>query len=592
MALSAIHPAPRVPVLFSFEQSSFFAVPLVRPPCIQRLQFSCPKVVRYLKKNVWSCALHNDDGNDQSLLDAFTSGTGTSIPPSVHFIGIGGAGLSALALVALKQGWRVTGSDMADSDRLQKLQVAGAKVYVGHEASHIAAFDGRPNTVVMSSAVSMDNEEVQMALSLGITVLKRGEWLGKLTKDKELIAVAGSHGKSTTSAMLSLALRDLGDDITAVVGAEILQFPDGGNAMVGSSPRFVLEADEYDGCFLGVEPQLAVVTNVEWEHVDIYSSEAAVRAVFQQFVDRIRPGGSLIVCGDSAGSRFLATALNELAGESQVMTTGKSNERASWLDGRSPRQAVTYGLGEDCDWRATMLVPNTVGGTDYVVVHEGRPITRVSLRIPGAHNVLNSLAVVVAAALLAARDMPAGDGSAQMAAMLRTAQSVSQTLAQFQGVKRRFELVGRAKGCVVLDDYAHHPSEVRATLQAARQRFNQQPLWVVFQPHTFSRLARLLPDFAPAFSAADRVIVTQVYAAREENVWGITGANLADEITGPPAVYIPSFEKVLERLSWEITATAVDSSRTQEEIVVLTLGAGDVTRLGPQLLATLSDKTS
>eukprot|EP00897_Mesotaenium_endlicherianum_P008095 jgi/Mesen1/7313/ME000376S06478 len=515
----------------------------------------------------------------------------------VHFVGIGGAGLSALAFVALKQGWQVSGSDLEDSQRLEALTVAGATVYVGHSASQVKASESTvtgalPDAVVVSSAVSASNVEVEAARAHGVPVYKRDEWLGKLTASADLIAVAGSHGKTSTASMLALALHDMGKDLTAVIGAEVPQFPGGGSTMVGSGKNFVLEADEYDECFLGVTPSIAIVTNVEWEHVDMFPNEAAVRLLFRRFVRKIRPQGTLVACGDNAGSKSLTSAFEQGGSDALDGNGGApaaaAEGRAAWLDRADGRQVVTYGLADSNDWRAVMLVPNSQGGSDYVAVHQGMPMARVSLQLPGTHNVLNSLAVLVVAALLAAQQQAAGEQSIQLAAMKAAAEAASMSLARFEGVKRRFELLGRVPGCVIYDDYAHHPTEVRATLQAARQRFDQQPLWVVFQPHTYSRLEKLLVDFAPSFSAADRVIVSQVYAAREEDGGAVSGADLAAAITGPPTLYLASQDEMVERLVWEVAAYRNNYLGQRGDIVLFILGAGDIVSLGPKLLRELA----
>uniref|UniRef100_A0A7I4CHL3 UDP-N-acetylmuramate--L-alanine ligase n=1 Tax=Physcomitrium patens TaxID=3218 RepID=A0A7I4CHL3_PHYPA len=464
----------------------------------------------------WRCM------NAEFGADASNAGS----PGSVHFVGIGGAGLSALGLLALRQGWQVSGSDLVWSEEVIRLKEAGARAYVGHSVAQLVPQGSQPpDAVVVSSAVGPGNEEVEAARALNVPIYKRGDWLGKITEGYQLIAVAGTHGKTTTTAMLSVVLRNLGEDITAIVGAQVPQFPDGGSALCGTTRKFVLEADEYDGCFLGVSPHLAVLTNVEWEHVDMFPDEEAVKNMFKKFVLQIKPGGCLVACGDSAGAKSVLGLIEE----EQEKDLGSPFPRE--------RRVVTFGLGAS-DWRAIMLVPNPQGGTDYTVVYKNRPMTRVSLRLPGMYNVLNSLAVIVVMSLLAAEKE--SDVGAQAKLMKRTAEAAGRALGAFSGVRRRFDFVGSVHGCHIIDDYAHHPTEVRAVLQAARQRYDQQPIWVIFQPHTVSRLAAFLPDFAPAFSAADRVIVTQVYAARNiptEKV--VTGEDLANAIIGPPAVYIP-----------------------------------------------------
>ncbi|OAE30875.1 hypothetical protein AXG93_3943s1060 [Marchantia polymorpha subsp. ruderalis] len=479
---------------------------------------------------------------------AAVDGDGSSKDRSVHFIGIGGSGLSALALLALQQGWKVSGSDATFNERLEKLKAAGARVYVGHAARHVVDTPNNspPDAVVVSSSIPVNNVEVEAAQALGVPIYKRADWLGRITEGYELLAVAGSHGKSTTAAMLAIILTELGHNITAIVGAEVPQFPGGSNAICGRGQRFVLEADEYDGCFLGVAPSLAVVTNVEWEHVDFFPDET----------DKTK---------DSTGA---------------ITTTESQCDSDS-------RHVVTYGLGDGNDWQAVMLAPNVQSGTDYVVVNSGRPMARVTLQLPGTHNVLNSLAAIVVASLLASRDNSSSSIEGNFAAMKKAAEAASEALSGFVGIRRRFELVGKWKNCCIYDDYAHHPTEVRAVLQAARQRFDQQPIWVVFQPHTYSRLAKLLHDFAPAFSAADRVIITEVYSAREDNIWDISGADLAAVVTGPPSIFVSTLDKVVERLTWELVLSEAMGSKG---VVLLTLGAGDITDVGYELLKALSTK--
>lgn len=466
----------------------------------------------------------------------------------------------------------MSGSDWEWSEQLEKLQEGGARVYVGHDASQMIPSGALPpDCLVVSSAVTPGNEEVDAASALNVPIYKRDAWLGKLTEGYELIAVAGTHGKSTTTAMLSVVMRSLGEDISAIVGAHVPQFPDGGNAVYGASRKFVLEADEYDGCFLGVSPHLAVVTNVEWEHVDMFPDEEAVRDIFKKFVMKIKPGGYLVLCSDSAGAKSLI--------------------REEQIDPHIQRYVVTYGLGESSDWRAIMLVPNPQGGTDYTVVYKRKPMTRVSLRMPGMYNVLNSLAVIVVMSLLAAEKEKDSDEQARV--MKTAAVAASNALAEFAGLRRRFDYLGTVQGCHIIDDYAHHPTEVRAVLQAARQRFDQQPIWVIFQPHTVSRLATFLLDFAPAFSAADRVIVTKVYTARNiQTVKMVTGEDLANAIIGPPAVYIPELDDVVERLSWELAALQKNAMNDRGNVVLLTLGAGDITSVGPRLIQALSVPTA
>lgn len=457
-----------------------------------------------------------------------------SIAKRIHFVGIGGAGLSALARVMLARGWAVSGSDRAASPTLVALARAGAQVHVGHAARLVNSAD----VVVVSSAIPADNSEVLAAQARGIPVLKRDRWLAEMTRGAQCIAVAGTHGKTTTTAMLALVLYDAGLEPTAVIGGEVPQL--GGNALIGRSDFLVIEADEYDHAFLGLTPTMALVTNVEHDHPDLFANVGAVRTAFGQFLRRVPGEGRIVALGDDPSLRALVHS-----------------------SGRAP--ARFFGFDAANHWQAAALKPNPVGGTDFVALKGGQPVGAIRLRVPGRHNVLNALG---ATAVADALDVPMA--------------SIQASLDRFTGVSRRFEPVGAVGGVQVFDDYAHHPSEVRATLQAARQRFGSRPLWVVFQPHTFSRLRALLDDFATAFTEADRVIVSAVYAARETNTPGVSGADLAVRIgaSGVPARHIPTHEEIVH----ELAATLPDDA------VVMTLGAGDITTLGPRLLRALEEQ--
>ncbi|KAK9103707.1 hypothetical protein Sjap_020961 [Stephania japonica] len=487
----------------------------------------------------------------------------------IHFVGIGGAGLSALAMLALKNRF-----DIVWSGYMDRLKDEGAQVHLGHSVSNIekrGEFD-RPDAIVVSSAIPSDNVEVLHAKAVGLPVYKRDRWLEKVTEPYNLIAVSGTHGKTTTASMLAYVLNSMGDDLTAVVGGNVPQFP-GGNVLSGSGCNFVLEADEYDDCFLRLSPHVAVVTNVEWEHVDIFQDEVAVKNSFRKFLKRIRSGGQLILCGDSGDAYDL---LSHERKETTSNCAASEQNSQIVLDGYS---ISTFGTSCFNKWQASEIRPNSRGGSDYVLYHMGRAVADISLQLPGVHNVLNSLAVIATVGALI-DDQKLSHGSIN---------SIAFHLNNFFGVSRRFELIGAIYGCHIYDDYAHHPTEVCAVLKAARQKFPLKALWVAFQPHTFSRLAAFMKDFASAFRDANRVIITEVYAAREANAWNISGRDLAISIIGPSSDYIPNLEHVVDKLAQEISAIP------EKEIVVLTLGAGDITTVGPKLLRELqqlSRKTS
>jgi UDP-N-acetylmuramate--alanine ligase len=444
----------------------------------------------------------------------------------VHFIGIGGAGLSALARVMLARGWRVSGSDRALSPRTRDLEDEGITIFEGHHATQVQGAD----VVVLSSAVPATNPERLAAEAAGIPVLKREQWLAEMTRDYEVVAVAGTHGKTTTTAMIALMLSEGGTDPTVVLGGDVPQL--GGNARGGRSRLFVVEADEYDHAFLGLRPAIAVVLNVEHDHPDLFPDEAAVLEAFERFLGQARRDGIIVACMEDAGAREVVAA----------------SERTGTV--------VSYGFAGGLDWRAAGLKSNDVGGTDFVALWKGEPVGAFRVAVPGRHNVLNALAAIAVGQHLGL------DVTTMQAA-----------LGSFTGVERRFQKVGSVGRIEIFDDYAHHPTAVRATLAAAREHYGPRPLWVVFQPHTFSRLAALHDEFAAAFGVADQVIVSDVYAARERGDAAEKSRILAAAISGTSVTYRATQEEILDYLLTHLP----------EDAVVLTLGAGDITALGGQL---------
>jgi UDP-N-acetylmuramate--alanine ligase len=457
----------------------------------------------------------------------------------IHFIGIGGAGLSAIARVLMGLGYRVSGSDQAASALTRVLADEGATVYRGHRSDYVDGAD----LVVMSSAVPEDNVEVIAARERGITVVKRAELLGEMMVGRPGIAVAGSHGKTTTTGMIATMLLVAGADPTFIVGGEIAHLDT--NARAGTGP-FVIEADEYDRTFLGLKPTLAVVTNVEHDHPDCYPTVKEFHEAFEAFVDLLPGDGVLITCTEDPGAERLGqTAQSE------------------------GRRVIFYGLAEnghvgkgDEFWQAVDVRPNGAGGSDYVALFKGNPKGLVRLRVPGTHNVVNSLAVLAVAEELKVPFTV-----------------VTQALREFRGMKRRFEIKGVAQGVTVIDDYAHHPTEIRATLAAARRHYPGRRIWVVWQPHTYSRTKALMDDFACAFGDADRVLVTGVYAAREKDDLGVSSADVLARMNHSGARLVADFE----------TAVDVLETGARSGDVVLTLGAGDGYLIGEQLLARLKN---
>jgi UDP-N-acetylmuramate--alanine ligase len=447
-----------------------------------------------------------------------------------HFIGIGGSGLSAIARVLLERGEIVSGSDMAESTFLESLRDIGAQVTVGHAAEAVRGADA----VVISSAVKADNVEVIAARSAGIPVYKRSEFLGPLTAGKRTVAVAGTHGKTTTTGEIAMLLVRQGLDPSFIAGGALMDFG-GANARAGQGDYFVIEADEYDRAFLGLSPWIAVLTNVEHDHPDCYPTLADLHLAFAQFLDRVRPDGALVVCADSPEAIRAADEFRR----------------------RRPEVTVrTYAVDMEADWQATEIQPNSEGGSDFQAVRDGELLGRMRIRLPGMHNVCNTLAALCAADLC-------GVPFARAA----------KFLAQYHGAERRFEVKGEACGVTVVDDYAHHPSEIRATLAAARQRYPQARIWAVWQPHTYSRTRTLQREFGQAFGEADRVVVLPVYRAREaEELFPIE--EVVRAMTNTEAVYIPGLMEAVPYLTRELRCGDV----------LVMLSAGDANRVGEEVL--------
>jgi UDP-N-acetylmuramate--alanine ligase len=387
-----------------------------------------------------------------------------------HFIGIGGTGLSAIAKVLLERGEKVSGSDQQKSPTTESIRKAGAKVFIGHKAKNIRGAD----VVVRSSAVQEENPEVIAARDAGIPVLKRRDYFKNFLDERYTIAVSGSHGKTTTTSMIAWILSVLNMRPGFIVGGVVQNLST--NASAGASDFFAIEADEYDYMFWGLTPEIAVVTNVEHDHPDCFPTPKSFEEAFEGFVDRIAPEGTLVANLDDPGARkLLDYALQQ------------------------GRKVVSYSLGNrDADYRAESLKPERGAGYHFEMKRNGEPEAVVSLQVPGEHNVSNALAALVVVDLLGLN--------------LREA---AEALKEFVGSGRRFDEIGEVGGVVVVDDYGHHPTEIRSTLAAARARYPDRRIWAVWQPHTYTRTQQLLPDFGKAFKDADRVIVTKVYAARE-----------------------------------------------------------------------------
>ena len=460
-----------------------------------------------------------------SLLDARPRSG--AIPRRVHLVGAGGVHLSAIGQILLARGHIVTGSDLARSDYSERLQGAGATVYHGHAPSNL----GRAEIVVATAAAANDNPELQAASERGVQVLSRAEMVQWLLTGRRVLAVAGSHGKTTGTALLAQMTVRGGLDPLVLLGGDSPGL--GGNARDGAGEHAVVEADEYAEAFLEYEPEIAIINNVEADHLDYYGSEERLRAAFAAFAERVQPDGLLLVGADSEAADEIGVARR---------AAGARVER--------------FGFAQGVEWRAEQLRANDHGGLDATVLLEGVELGRLSLRVPGRHNVLNALAAL-AAAMRAGVDFK------------RAALAASD----FDGTRRRFELHGEAGGVTLVDDYAHHPTEVRATLAAARLRYPGRRLVGCFQPHTYSRSAYLLDGFRDCFEALDALFIAPTYAAREEPERGLDAAGLAAEISSPRARYVASIEE----------GAAVIAASLGPGDVFMTIGAGDIDALLPLL---------
>jgi UDP-N-acetylmuramate--alanine ligase len=457
----------------------------------------------------------------------------------VHFAGIGGAGMSGIARILLARGVTVSGSDAAHSDLLDELAALGAVIHLGHDGAHV----GDADTLVVSSAIRPDNPELTEALRRGIRVLHRAAALGSAMLGRRGIAIAGTHGKTTTTSMLTTILRGCGADPAYVIGGILAET--GLGAADGGGAEFIAEADESDGSFLMLSPQVAVVTCIEADHLDNYADLAEIEAAFLAFARRISPGGLLVTSADDPGARALAAAAGGL-----------------------PVRLRTYGAAAAADYRVSDVTPR--GMATRLTVTPGRraPVSfpggiPVQIRVPGRHNAMNAAAALAVAIELG---YPAGQ--------------VAEGLAAYGGARRRMEFKGEADGVRVLDSYAHHPTELTADLAAARDVAAGGRVIAVFQPHLYSRTRIFAAGFAAALSLADEALVLDVYAAREDPEPGVTGNLIAAAVPGG-AHYLPDRGEV----------PAAVASLAKPGDLVLTMGAGDVTALGPLIVAALRART-
>ena len=445
----------------------------------------------------------------------------------VHFIGIGGAGMSGLARIALSHGIKVSGSDAKDSNVVVALRALGANVSVGHKSENVDGAD----LIVFSTAISENNPERLRALELGLPIIARATALALLMSESKSIAVAGTHGKTTTSSMLTVALQATGADPSFAIGGTITA--SGSNAHRGTGDFFVAEADESDGSFVAYHPYGAIITNIEHDHVDFFADESAVFEVFTEFVTTIDSEGFLIYCNDDKGSRKLGSSV--------------TNTRT-----------FTYGTSPDSDLVIDQITLLPLGSSARAIWH-GKVIGKLELSVPGHHNLMNAAAALAAGIVLDQAPAEMIDG-----------------LATFKGAGRRFEIKGTVNGIRVIDDYGHHPTEIEVTLTAARRFAGEGRLIVVFQPHRYSRTKAFIDNFATTLDLADEVIVLEIYAASEKPIAGISSEAIVEKMTH--GKFIPNFIDAVDAV--------VKSAKPGD--VVITLGAGDVSSLAPIIVEELA----
>jgi UDP-N-acetylmuramate--alanine ligase len=465
--------------------------------------------------------------------------TGSLIPGQhIHIVGIGGFGMSAIAKVLLDQGYTISGSDQQHNALTRQLQAEGATIYQGHQADHIAGAE----LVLMSTAIADDNPELLEARKQGIRIQERRDFITRMTAGYQTIAIAGTHGKTTTSALLTHVLKEAGLDPSYIVGGMIRNYAS--NAGSGSGDQFVIEADEYGYMFLGLHPQIAVITNIEYDHPDFFKTPNDLLLAFRLFLEKLSLTGILVACADDDVVSALADERRGLV--APVQTYGIENKNPA-------------------DWWAIDLKPNKLGGTDFVVCHGSSGtgvIGPARLQIPGKHNVQNAMAVIAVARQLGV-----------------PFEVIASALESFEGAGRRSEVMGQAAGVRVVNDYAHHPTAISATLKAWKEQLGGQGrLWGVWQPHTYSRTRALAESFQEAFGAADKVLVMDIFPSREEYSPGLDSKDLAEKI--PHA-----------RHSGDLTFTAqmlAEEVKAGDTVVLMT--AGDAPKVGEMLLAVLKNR--
>lgn len=446
----------------------------------------------------------------------------------IHMAGIGGISMSGLAEILIHQGYTVTGSDLKSSLITQKLEKMGARISIGHQAENITGAD----LIIYTAAVKPNNPELVAASQIGIPCMDRATLLGEIMKKyRESVAVSGTHGKTTTTSMIAMIMLEEGLDPTIHIGGELKAI--GGTTRIGSSDYFITEACEYTESFLKLHPTLAVILNIEYDHADYFKDFDEVRNAFHKFVNLVPQDGYLLVNGDDKAAV-------------ELLQQASCNK-------------ITFGFRSDrCTWSASNITFDDLGCATYSLLYQDEEICEIKLNVPGLHNVSNSLAAIAACSIMGC-----------------SAASAAKALQKFSGTGRRFELKGSSEGVTVMDDYAHHPTEVTATLKAA-SNCGYSKIWCVFQPHTYTRAKFLMNEFSTAFEDADIVILSDIYAAREADTGEVNAAMMADRIagTGKKVFYIKEFERIAEFLD----------KNAESGDLIITMGAGDIYKVGEMFL--------
>ncbi|MBM7582610.1 UDP-N-acetylmuramate--alanine ligase [Caldicoprobacter guelmensis] len=445
----------------------------------------------------------------------------------VHFVGIGGISMSGLAEILLKRGYTVSGSDLKDSHIIQRLNEKGARIYIGHSPSNVEG----AHLVVHTAAVKADNPEIQEAYKRSIPVIDRATLLGQIMESYPYsIGVSGSHGKTTTTSMLSTILLHANLDPTILVGGELDTI--GGNVRIGSSPYFITEACEYVESFLHFKPYIAIILNIDADHLDYFRDINHIYQAFSKFAQLVPQDGYVVGCADDP---LVKKLLSEVKGN-----------------------VISYGINGPSDWQACDIYYKDLGTASFKAYYKGKYMGDISLAVPGKHNVYNALASAAAAHVLGV-----------------PFEIIQDALKTYRGTHRRLEFKGKMGEVTIIDDYAHHPTEIKATLETVKN-YPHNRIWCVFQPHTYSRTKKLFNEFVQAFKQADLLIITDIYAAREKDTGEVHSRNLAQAISqaGQPCIYMQSFDEIANYL--KENASPGD--------IVITMGAGDVYRIGDMLV--------